>query len=235
MGCFQKNPVFVKSTGGKNIFRHYMSGSVRAYTMLGTPNSAVYPKFGIGIEAGATGSLGLKEFISPMGYLYGYGYLPGLVPQQGLKLTAMYQRKLSPDSYFGQATVTTVPRGLKNNANLMSYLSIYNDNLTNFSADYAIPIYIGDLAIGGSFLYVKRMVLTPHFDFNLVENKPSLFSVGTSLTFNLESIVFLTWPCSVGVTYSYNSGFNGQFQKLSEEYGIELGRHFVGPVFSVSF
>lgn len=235
MGSFQNNPVFVESTGGKNTFRHYLTGSVRAYTMLGTPNSAVYPKWGIGIEAGATGSLGLQQFISPMGYLYGYGYLPGIVPQQGLKLSAMYQRKLSPKSYFGQATVTTVPRGLKNNANLMSYLSIYNDNLTNFSADYAIPIFIGDLAIGGSFLYVKRMVLTPHFDFNLVENKPSLFSVGTSLTFSLESIVFLTWPCSVGVTYSYNGGFNGQFQKLSEDYGIELGRHFVGPVFSVSF
>ena len=117
----------------------------------------------------------------------------------------------------------------------MSYLSIYNDNLTNFSADYAIPVYIGDLAIGGSFLYIKRMVITPHFDFNLVEDKPSLFSVGTSLTFNLESIVFLTWPCSVGVTYSYNGGFNGEYQKLTEEVGIELGRHFVGPVFSVSF
>ena len=234
-GSFKNSPVFINSTGGKNSVRQYLSGSIRAYTVLGTPNSAVYPKWGIGLEAGATGSLGLSQFISPMGYLYGYGYLPGLVPQQGLKLAAMYQRKLSPDSYFGQATVTMVPRGLKNNANLMSYLSIYNNNLTNFSADYAIPIFIGDLAIGGSFLYVKRMVLTPHFDFNLVENKPSLFSVGTSLTFNLESIIFLTWPCSVGVTYSYNGGFNGQFQKISQDTGIELGRHFVGPVFSVSF
>lgn len=234
-GSFQQNPAFIKSTGGKNGIRQYLSGSIRAYTMLGTCNSAVYPKWGIGIEAGVTGSLGLKQFISPMGYLYGYGYIPGFVPQQGLKLTAMYQRKLSPESYFGQATVTTVPRGFKNNADLMNYLSIYNDNLTNFSADYAIPIFIGDLAIGGSFIYVKRMVVTPHFDFNLVENKPSLFSVGTSLTFSLESVVFLTWPCSVGVTYSYNGGFNGAFQKLSEEYGIELGRHFVGPVFSVSF
>ena len=203
--------------------------------MLGTPNSAVYPKWGIGIEAGATGSLGLSRFISPMGYLYGYGYIPGVVPQQGLKLSVMYQRKLSPKAYFGQATVEMVPRGLKNNADLMNYLSIYNDNLTNFSADYAIPIFIGDLAIGGSFLYVKRMVLTPHFDFNIVENKPSLFSVGASLTFNLESIIFLTWPCSVGVTYSYNGGFNGAFQDLQEKTGGSLKHHFVGPVFNVSF
>ena len=147
----------------------------------------------------------------------------------------MYQRKLSPDSYFGQPIVTTVPRGLKNNSNLMNYFSIYNDNLTNFSADYAIPVFIGDLGIGGSFIYIKRMVITPHFDFNLVENKPTLFSVGTSLTFNLESIAFITWPCSVGVTYSYNGGFKGEYQRLTEEAGLEIGRHFVGPVFSVSF
>lgn len=235
MGSIERNPVFVGSTGGKTIIRQYLSGSLRAYTMLGTPNSAVYPKWGIGIEAGATGSIGLKKFISPMGYFYTYGYVPGIVPQQGLKLAAMYQRKLSPKSYFGQATVTMVPRGMKNNTSLMNYLSIYNDNLTNFSADYAIPIFIGDLAIGGSFLYVKRMVITPHFDFNLVENKPSLFSAGASLTFSLESVVFLTWPCSVGVTYSYNGGFNGAFQTLGEKAGIEIGRHFVGPVFSVSF
>lgn len=235
MGSFNGKPVFVGATDGKNMIRQYLSGSVRAYTMLGTPNSAVYPKWGIGIEAGATGSLRLSRFISPMGYLYGYGYIPGVVPQQGLKFSVMYQRKLSPKAYFGQATVAMVPRGLKNNADLMNYLSIYNDNLTNFSADYAIPIFIGDLAIGGSFLYVKRMVLTPHFDFNLVENKPSLFSVGASLTFNLESIIFLTWPCSVGVTYSYNGGFNGAFQDLQEKTGGSLKRHFVGPVFNVSF
>ena len=235
MGSIGNQPVFVGSTGGHNGIRQYVSGSIRAYTMLGTPNSAIYPKWGVGIEAGATGSLGLKKFISPMGYIYGYGYVPGLVPQQGLKLSVMYQRKLCRDSYFGQATVAMVPRGLKNNAELMSYLSIYNDNLTNFSADYAIPVFIGDLSIGGTFLYVKRMVLTPHFDFNLAGSKPALFSAGASLTFNLESVIFITWPCSVGVTYSYNGGFNGSFKALGEEAGIELGRHFVGPVFSVSF
>lgn len=234
LGSFNKNPVFIGSVEGKNHLRQYLSGSIRAYTVLGTPNSSVYPKWGFGIEAGVTGSLGLKQFISPMGYLYGYGYLPGVVPQQGLKLAVMYQRKLSTNSYFGQPTVTMVPRGLKNNSPLMNYLSIHNDNLTNFSADYAIPVFIGDLAIGGSFLYVKRLVLTPHFDFNLVENKPKLFSVGASLTFDLQSIIFLTWPCSVGVSYSYNGGFNNSLNEFKEA-GIEIGRHFVGPVFSVSF
>jgi hypothetical protein len=95
-------------------------------------------------------------------------------------------------------------------------------------------VYIGDLSIGGSLLYIKRMVITPHFDFNLVEATPKLFSVGASLTFDLESILFLTWPCSVGVTYSYNGGFNNSINEFNEA-GIEIGHHFVGPVFNVSF
>lgn len=234
LGSINNNPVFLGVVEGENKLRQYLSGSIRAYSVLSTPNSAVYPKWGIGVEAGVTGSIGLSKFFSPMGYLYGYGYIPGFTPQQGLKLTMMHQRKLNKDSYFGQATVTMVPRGLKNNSTLMSYLSIQNNNLTNFSADYAIPVFIGDLGIGGSFLYVKRMVITPHFDLGLIENKPSLFSVGTSLTFNLESIVFITWPCSVGVSYSYNGGLNGSYKELQSK-GLELQRHFVGPVFSVSF
>ena len=233
-GSFDGNPVFVGVLDGKNRIRQYASGSIRAYTMLGTPNSAVYPKWGIGIEAGATGSIGLSKYMAPMGYLYSYGYLPGFVPQQGLKLSVTYQRKLLKDSYFGQPVVSTVPRGLENNSDLMSYLSINNDNITKFSADYAIPIFIGDFGIGGSFMYIKRLILTPHFDFNLVENKPTLYSVGASLLLNLESIVFLTWPCSLGVTYSYNGGFDNSFQDLQDN-GINLKRHFVGPVFSVSF
>ena len=233
-GSFGGSPVFVDVLDGKNKIRQYASGSIRAYTMLGTPNSAVYPKWGIGIEAGATGSIGLNEYMAPMGYLYSYGYVPGFVPQQGLKLSVTYQRKLLKDSYFGQPIVSMVPRGLENNSDLMSYLSINNDNITKFTADYAIPIFIGDFGIGGSFMYIKRLILTPHFDFNLVENKPALFSVGGSLVLNLESIVFLTWPCSLGVTYSYNGGFNGSFQELKNN-DINLKRHFVGPVFSVSF
>ena len=51
------NPVFISHTAGKNTFRHSLTGSLRGYTMLGTASSAVYPKWGIGAEIGASGSL----------------------------------------------------------------------------------------------------------------------------------------------------------------------------------
>ena len=91
LGSFDGNPVFLTYIPGKNHFRHYLTGALRGYTMLNTPNSAVYPKWGVGFEVGASGSLGCADILNHMGYTYLYGYVPGVVSVQGLKLTAMHQ------------------------------------------------------------------------------------------------------------------------------------------------
>jgi len=225
-------PSFIGATEGKNRFRHSLSGSIRAYTMLGTPNSAVYPKLGIGLEAGATGSLESPDWISPMGYLYGYGYVPGFIRTQGLKLTAMMQARLSGRATFSLPAVNILPRGLSENAGLLQWLSLRNDMLARFTADYAIPVYIGDAHIGGGLFYIKRLVLTPHFDY-MPAGGWNLYSAGCDLTFDLNSILWLGWPCSVGVTYSYNG--SPRFDALQNASGIAIGHHFVGPTFNVSF
>lgn len=229
-----QEPIIVGASEGKKQIKQNLLLSLRGYTMLGTSNSAVYPKWGFGLEIGGNTSFAPIDYFSPMGYVYAYGYIPGFVPQQGLKFSMTYQRKLFKKVYFADRIVNTLPRGFSKNATLGSYLTMNNTNMTNFTFDYAIPVFIGDLAIGGSFLYVKRMVLTPHFDFNIIENTPALFSAGLTLSFNLESVVFLTWPCSVGVTASYNGGFNNSFKTYSSQ-GLNLKRWFVGPVFSMSF
>lgn len=231
MGGADDNPVFVKYIEGKNGFRHSLSGALRAYTMLGTPNSAVYPKWGIGVEVGASGSLESSDILSPMGYAYIYGYLPGVISTQGIKLSAMHQHSLSRKTYFNQTLVNVLPRGLKNNAELLQWLSIRKDSMTLLSADYGIPIYIGEWGIFGGFFYIKRLVLTPHFDY-MFADKDRLYSVGCDLTFDLNSILWLKWPCSMGVTYSYNGGRSyNSFKAI----GLNLGHHYVGPTFNVSF
>ena len=216
---------------GKNTFRHSLSGSLRAYTMLSTPNSAVYPKLGIGVEAGASGSLESSKYLSPMGYGYIYGYVPGIIPTHGLKITALHQIKLS-DAPFGQATVNVMPRGLSTNTGLLSWLSIRNDNMTKFTADYAFPVFIGDLAFGGNIFSIKRLVVNPHFDYTLAGGY-GLFSAGAELILDMNSILTLEWPCSFGITYSYNGG-NG-FDVFAQQSGYRLNRHYVGPTFNVSF
>lgn len=222
---------FLYSTDGKNTFRHSLNGSLRAYTVLSTPNSAVYPKWGIGVEAGASGNLESASFLSPMGYGYVYGYVPGIIPTHGIKLTALHQAKLS-DAPFGQSVVNIMPRGLSSNTAAMSWLAIRNTQMTKVTADYAFPIFIGDLALGGNFFSIKRLVVNPHFDYTFA-GEYGLFSAGAELILDMNSILTLEWPCSFGITYSYNGGSG--FNALAQQSGISLGRHYVGPTFNVSF
>ena len=222
---------YLYSTEGKNTFRHSLSGSLRAYTMLSTPNSAVYPKWGIGVEAGASGSLESASYLSPMGYGYLYGYVPGLIPTHGIKLTAMHQMKLS-DAPFGQATVNIMPRGLSGNSALLSWLSVRNTHMTKVTVDYACPIFIGDISIGGTMFSIKRLVVNPHFDYTIAGGY-GLFSAGAELILDLSSILNFGWPCSFGVTYSYNDG-NG-FDIFAQQSGLPVSHHYAGPTFNVSF
>ena len=227
-----QNPVFLKQNEGKNTFRHSLSGSVRAYTMLSTASSAVYPKWGIGAEAGATGSLESSSYLSPMGFLYVYGYIPGLLSEQGLKLTMMTQQKLRKNAVFGQPAVSVLPRGLSENSALASWLSIRKPNLTKVTADYAVPVFIGDVSIGGNFFSIKRLVVAPHFDYTFISDK-GLWSAGGELTLDLHSILTLEWPCSIGMTMSYNGG--SAWNSIAEQSGITLDRFHIGPTFNVTF
>ena len=222
---------FIGATKGKNTFRHSLSGSIRAYTMLSTPNSAIYPKWGIGVEVGASGSIESSAYMSPMGYGYVYGYVPGIISTHGIKLTALHQMKVS-DAPFGQAVVNVLPRGMKSDSGLLSWLSHRNTHMTKFTADYAFPIYIGDIGIGGTLFSIKRLSVNPHFDYTFAGGY-GLYSAGGTLALDMNTMFSIAWPYSVGITYSYNGGSG--FDAFAQQSGLSLGHHFVGPTFNVSF
>ena len=225
-----KNDAFAGYVNGKKVIRQYMSGSVRAYTMRPVANSQVYPRWGIGAEAGVSSSLESYKVFSPMGYVYGYGYVPGVIRTHGIKLSAMWQTKLRDKSPFSQQIVDILPRGLSDNSILGSSLSLDNRNLVKLTADYAVPIFIGDITIGGNWLAIKRLVAYPHFDYTFI-GKKGLWSAGLDLTADLHAIITLEWPCSVGVSFSWNGG--SAWRQLAKE--IEMNKWFVGPVFNVTF
>lgn len=222
---------FVRHEEGKTVPVQQLTGSVRAYTMLSTANSQVYPRWGIGAEAGFYMRPDAFDVFSPMGYVYAYGYMPGIIRTQGLRLSAIWQTKLSDASAFSLQTVDILPRGLSGNSALGSHLSLYNDNIVKVTADYAIPVYIGDITIGGNWLAIKRLVAYPHFDYTFIGEK-GLWSAGLNLSADLHAIITLEWPCSVGLSFSWNGGsaWNGLSQK-----GINMKKWFLGPVFNVSF
>ena len=226
------NAPFVGVIDGKNRFRHSLTGSLRAYSTLSTPNSAAYPRWGIGAEFGASANLESLDILSPMGYGYIYGYVPGITREQGVKLSVMHQQKLSGKSIFGMPLVNVLPRGLASNADLTTYMSIQNPAITKVSADYAIPIYIGDVYIAGGLVYIKRLCLTPHADYTRA-GKTNLVSVGSALTLDLNGIIWIRWPVSVGATYSY-SGL-ADYNIVKSQTGIDMNPHHVGFVFNVSF
>ena len=223
---------FVKSTKGNNTFRHYLSGSLRAYSVLSTPNSAVYPRWGIGAEIGASASLESIDIFSPMGYGYIYGYVPGFTREQGLKLSVMHQMKLHERAIFSQPIVSVLPRGLASTGSLASYISIYNPNVTKISADYAIPIYIGDISIFNGLFYIKRLCLTPHVDY-MHADTAKLISVGSALTIDLSGILRIEWPVSIGATYSY-SGL-ADYNIVKSKTGLDMSPNHIGAIFNVSF
>ncbi len=228
----KEDAVFVGNTPGRNIFRHSLRGSLNAYALQNTPNSAVYPRWGFGGEIGVSGNIESADFFSPMGYAYAYGYFPGIIKEQGLKLSVMNQIILDPKAHFGQALVSTLPRGLSSNAALTQWLSIRKPVITGITADYAIPIYIGEAELGGNFFYIKRLLLAPHFDATFFGGG-HLCSVGCDLDIDLHSILTLEVPCSFGVTFSYNNG--SAFKKLDSTPGLDLDHWYVGPKFNVTF
>ncbi len=227
-----QSPVFIGSKDGENRFRHSISGSLNAYVLQNTPSSAVYPRWGFGAEIGIKENIESMDYLSPMGYIYIYGYAPGFIREQGLRLSMMNQMKLDENAVFGQAIVNVLPRGLSSNASLTSWISIRNSLITKLSADYAIPIFIGDLSLGGTMFSIKRLVLTPHFDFSFFSGK-NLWSAGAELILDLHSILTLEWPCSFGVTFSYNGG--SAFTETASTSGIAIDRYYIGPTFNVTF
>ncbi len=226
------NPVFLTEKKGRNTFRHSLNGSISAYAIQNTPSSAAYPKWGIGAELGVSASMESRDILSPMGYAYLYGYIPGIMREQGIKLSAMSQMKLDSEAVFGQAAVSILPRGLSSDASLTSWLSVRNPLMTKVSIDYAIPIYIGDMFIGGTMFAVKRLCLTPHFDCTFFD-AGNLWSAGADLNLDMHSILGLDWPFSFGVSFFWNGG--SALNATAEASGLAIQQYHIGPNFNVTF
>ncbi len=203
-----------------------LSASLRFYAVRPAAHADVYPEAGIGIEAGISTHPGLRGVIAPSSYLYAYGYVPGIYGNQGLKLTALYGQKLGNSTPVSSA-VNTLPRGFTSASRLGSWASslAYGVRLT---ADYAMPFPLGDFHIGNLF-YVTRGIITPHFDWSFLEGR-QLLSAGATLEVEFGNFIGLQFPTTVGVTWSYNAG-----KSYRELRNLGLSRHFVGPVFSMSF
>ena len=225
-------------TPGENVLMQTLRASVRGYCMLPTADSQVYPRWGIGAETGGSFRPGLTKVYSPLWYGYLYGYLPGFTRTQGLRLSASAQYQLPTGAQFGENGITIQPRGFTSaDARTIARNSAGQLRLT---ADYAIPVYVGDISLFSPVAYIRNFLLIPHADwtgFGLARNgkgKPaasSLVSAGADLTVELGNLTWIPYPCSLGVSASWLGG--PYFKTLAE--AAENGRkpYYVGLLFSV--
>ena len=230
-------PALIGIHPGDNVLMQNLRGSLRGYCVLPTPESRVYPRWGIGAEAGASIRPGLGKIYSPLTYAYLYGYLPGLTSVQGLKLTALAQYQLPTGAPFGENTVSIQPRGFTAaEGRAVARASAAQLRLT---ADYAIPIYVGDISWFCPVAYISHFLLIPHVDwtgFGLPRNgkgkaaPSSLLSAGADFTVELGNLAWVPYPCSIGVSASWLGG--PYFKTLAEAADEGRKPYYVGLVFS---
>ena len=176
----------------------------------------------------------MRKYIGDRLYAYIYGYLPGIA-NQGIKLSALHVRDIQsrPLSLDG---LSLAPRGLAGNAG-----TLFNPSCgTLATADYAAPVYLGDISIPG-ILYLKRAVLNPFFDIAFDHSGKAAggngtgkriparecFSAGADITFEVH-IFNLPYSFTVGTRLAYNGG-----NALSSLPGTD--RFYAGFLFGASF
>ena len=177
--------------------------SLRGYIMQPTPESRVYPGFGVGAELGYSFRW-IPGLITPSAYGYLYGYLPGLHETHGIRWSVLYSKIF--DGTFSEAFANTAPRGFP--TSVTRWLAGYP---TQFKAalDYKLPLIPVDRALLGPVAYLRNFELTLHGDytaFSSHQDKGALFSAGAELTAVLGNLLWVPFPTRIGVSYNYNGG-----------------------------
>ena len=223
---------------GHNLPMQTFRGSLRAYMMLPRAESQTYPRWGLGVETGASLRPGMTGIYSPVWYGYVYGYVPGFTRRQGLRLTALGQQQLPTGAPFGENSVSIAPRGFTS-AEAAAIARVSARQL-RLSADYAIPLYVGDISWFSPVAYISHFLLVPHVDWMTfggarngkgTPDSSSLISAGADFTVELGNLLWAPFPCSIGVSASWLGG--PYFSKLAEASDSGRKPYSVGLVFSM--
>ena len=217
--------------------------SLRGYVMRNRAPSQVYPKIGIGAEAGFRTRPGHSQAYSNTAYLYLYGYLPGILQDQGLKLSAVIGQNLGKGKYSApDMPVSFIPRGFVN-TNVKSLTNPCSPSRMKLSADYAIPFLNLDWSGLCPAAYVKNLEITPFLDWSVQKfkdfndyhingtglEKESLASIGADLTVCLGNLLWIPYDSRIGIRYAYNS-----WNDIDRFPVKGLSHHYFGGIFSVS-
>lgn len=220
---------------GEDVLMHRLAASVRGYCMRPVAAAGVYPRLGIGAEAGITERIGLTQLFTPAAFFNLYGYLPGMIPQHGLKLSMLAQRQFGKDLLFGEDYAECTPRGLQG---ISSLIAAYYPSKAKLSADYKMAVAPVDWTWLGQLTYIRNFELTGHFDLGAYDGSKTksladrghVYSAGADACVVLGNFLWIPYDTRIGVTFSYNGG--SLYDSLTAA-GAKTGRTYVGATFSV--
>ncbi len=204
-----------------------VSASLRGYVVSATPSACLYPRLGMGFEAGWSGRAGVAKVLTPNAYLYGYGYLPGLMDTHGLKITATFQT-LAGGGYFSERYASVLPRGMGSASSLASRMATSPLQL-RVTADYAFPFLPLDWSGLGPVAYVRNLECTLHADVSRFAGgsygNALLGSAGATLDVVLGNLLWLPFDTRIGARLYRNfgtpySGFDPW--SLSLDFSVDL-------------
>lgn len=166
----------------------------------------IYPGNGFGLYSRFSTIPRTGNFFGQMFYMSGYLYLPGLLPNHGVKLSTIYQKQFVEGKYFYQENVSGFVRG---------YEDFYADEIGAFKFNYVFPIYFKQNFML-SVLYIKRFQIVPFIDFaRYIRGNTSgeIYSFGSDLLadFHLLGIFF---PFSGGLRYLHRNDKKSDIQFL---------------------
>lgn len=210
------NDRFYSYKDKKDIFAHQLSYGARYYQMLPITQSGIFPRYGFGVSAlGASVPFSGENFGS-MYQLSTYFYLPGVIRNQGIKMTAEWQQQLSEGKNYYVGTYSAFPRGYNDVTPTELYLKA--------TFDYAIPIYLGDVSLG-PILYLKRLQLIPFADYAMDWNPRNEwekhYSFGSDLLLDFFILRFDV-PLSVGLRYARTGAQQGNRNHFQFLFKISL-------------
>ena len=182
------------------------TAGLRAYTMLPTPSSAVYPRAGIGLSAGmnlydvAMSAENANYFEGYIGCPYAtlYGYLPGFEKTH---------------SWAWSVSWSTTPT--------LTVASLKTQTLSA-SLRYSMPVFPVDWSGLSPMVYVRNFELIPFYEFTAIRADVQTVShtFGAYAQAVLGNIFFIPYDFRVGVKAGYDTFTKGPVCNLVFSYDL---------------
>ena len=179
--------------------------------------------------------LGLSDLYSAAAFGYLYGYLPGIVLNHGTRLSALWQHSFGPGVVGAEGVANPAPRGLTDSMLAQAFAFSSSDQV-KLTADYALPIWVGDISWFSPVAYITHFVLTPHVDYTFFSLEGTLDggigTAGFDFTLNMPHLLWLPYETELGLTFDWSFGPSAAWLRADDM--IPQRPWYLGLIFNVS-